>query len=223
MNTTGKIASVAAAALGVYGVTQLIPKQTMLVSNMPPGTVCLFGSGFDDSSTDCRAIPPPGRTMFSSISYGIYPANRPWMDLTKYENIWGAGSVDAPILPWPGPTNASPVFWQYNNGYTAACFTVPLNAKNKMFGQYAHGLNPPGPNIDANFSVYPGDFSGTLGPGCEMKNWPDDLSPGLYWQVNSTNPSYCNMKPGAYYCLNTRVTNGSGGQQTQTYLQSGHN
>lgn len=194
-------------------------------------TDCLFANGFDNTFKDCRMIPPPGRVTNSSVTYGIYPQpSRPNMDITQWASVWGAASVTPPIAPWPGPNAASPVIWVNRTGYVAAKFTVPAGFPSTKFGQYVHAINPPGPPIDVSYSLYPGDFSATLGPGCVTINWPDDLSTGARWKINSANPSFCPLRPNTTYYMNIRFHDqnstyhcSAGAQQCQVYLQHTHN
>lgn len=159
----------------------------------------LFMDGFD---------PPCQSITASPVTYGIYvEPYRPNQDLRQWSAIWGAASATGAVKPWPGPLAASPVIRNFDRfGCVAAQFHVPANFSSAKFGQFLHAINPPGPPIDASYSLRPGDFSNALGAGCAIHNWPDDLSTGLRWKINSTNPSFCGLHADTTYYLNIRLS-----------------
>ena len=159
----------------------------------------LFADGFDPA---CYII------ASSPITYGIYPEPyRPNQDLGEWANIWGAASASGSVQEWPGPLAASPVIRNFDRyGCVAAKFHVPAGFPSTKFGQFVHGINPPGPPIDAAYSTRPGDFGTTLGPGCAVRNWHDDLSTGMRWKIDSTNPSFCGLHADTDYYMNIRLS-----------------
>jgi hypothetical protein len=175
----------------------------------PLGSDEIFADSFeiDTSCHDVIALPDGTlRTQIteSHISYSIGSAQRFDMDMTKWESIWGAASTVGAVAPWPGPNSASPVIRQFTrDGYIAAKFHVPAGFSPTRFGQYVHAINPPGPPIRVSYSLICGDFDPAPGMGCGVTEyWPDNLSTGLAWKINSANPSFCALQPDTDYYLN---------------------
>jgi hypothetical protein len=169
----------------------------------------IFADSFeiDTSCHDVITLPdgtPRWLITQSDISYSIYPAARFDVDVTNWDNIWGTASVNGPTTPWPGPTAASPVIRDFTrDGYLAAKFHVPAGFSPTHFGQFAHSINPPGPPVRVSYSLICGDFDPAPGLGCGVTEyWPDNLSTGLAWKINSANPSFCALQPDTDYYLN---------------------
>lgn len=175
--------------------------------------------------------PPCAIITTSRITYGISNTpDRPLQDVRQWSAIWGAASATGNVQNWPGPNAASPVIRDFaRHGCVAAEFHVPAGFPSTKFGQFVHAINPAGPPIDASYSLRPGDFSDALGTGCSIQNWPDNLSAGLAWKINSTNPNFCGLRPDTTYYLNIRLTDPEeqflciGGSTCIVYLQHTHN
>jgi hypothetical protein len=168
----------------------------------------------------------------SDITYGIYSGSRPNSDVTKWESIWGSASLTGSVTLWPGPGAASPVIRDFDrDGYVAAKFHVPAGFLPAHFGQYVHAINPPGPPIRVSYSQICGDFNPAPGVGCGIvEEWPDDLSTGLQWKLESTNPNFCALQADTDYYLNITLVDPLttdqcpiGDMQCQVYLQHTHN
>jgi hypothetical protein len=194
------------------------------------------GSGDDCPATILSnpAIPTSQvltRLTTSNISYGIYPAARPGVDITKWENVWGHGSVTDNVTAWPGPLSSSPVIRDFGrNTYLAAKFHTPATFTPTIpFGQYQHAPNPPGPSVTASISTTCANFAPGPQAYCTISAWPDDTSSGLQWtSPASPNGSYCKLQPNTDYYLNMKFTDPTSTESCTdatcaVYLQQTHN
>jgi hypothetical protein len=203
----------------------------------PLGDDEIFADSFeiDTACHDLITLPDgTARTLIttSHITYGVGGAQRWNMDMTRWDNIWGAASTVGAIAPWPGPTAASPVIRQFTrDGYIGAKFHVPAGFSPAHFGQYVHGINVPGPPVRVSYSLICGDFDPAPGMGCGVREyWPDDLSTGLQWKIDSTNPNFCALQQDTDYYLNIALVDVLSTDQCSyanpscdVYLQHTHN
>ena len=166
----------------------------------PAGTDTIFQDGFDDAQlSGC----PAGRQTLADFSYigDNSLRNRYNVDVTEWANIWGHATALDDVVPWPGRSNASPVFLDFGRTtYIAAHFQVPPGTPSTWYGWIIHTEYEYGADVTAAISTGCGDFSPpaqacyTLGTSGQL------LVP---WRTRTGN--FCNLVPGADYYLNLKL------------------
>jgi hypothetical protein len=177
----------------------------------------IYMDGFELMSS-CEAaietpVGPRERLLHAAVSYGVYQAQRPNVDLTEWRNIWGHNSTTDLGTPWPGVGGAAPVIRLFPRwGYIAAHFRTP----DDVAGMSGHLDNPSyvaGPNVIMAISAKCGDFTQYLPtPGCRADAgigdppWsgvPTADKPLVPWKFSPNAPgSQCNLQPGRDYYVN---------------------
>ena len=153
----------------------------------------IFSNGFDGP---CFV---PGRKLIKtmSVSYGVYPPQRFFLDITDWNNVWGYNNTTAPQVPWPGVGGASPVMKGFPpDGFTCSKFTTPANIAS-FVGHFSNPSYIAGPNVTMKivdrFGIMPT-------PGCIAANVPTDDSNLVSWKGTPNAPSsQCNLAPNTDY------------------------
>lgn len=150
------------------------------------------------------------RTLLTSsgVSYGVYPTQRPNVNLTEWDNIWGYNNTTAtqPVA-WPGVGGASPVIRNFQrDSYIGAHFRT--GASTSVTGHFSNPSFAAGPNQTMAISTECGDFSAHLPtPGCLIQNVPTADANLLAWKLTSNNPTgSCNLLPNTDYYVNMMIT-----------------
>ena len=139
----------------------------------------------------------------SAISYGAYPQQRPSVDLSQWDNIWGHNSVSDAGTPWPGVGGSSPVLRSFGRGnYVGAHFRT--TSSTSVSGNFSNPTLAAGPNATMAISTVCGDFSDHLPtPGCLVTNVATADANLVRWKMTANNPSgSCNLQPNTDYYVN---------------------
>lgn len=183
----------------------------------------IFKDGFQFNSAACPIIIDPGDGLFrtlllrGNITYGVYQAQRPNVDLTEFDNVWGHNSATDSGTPWPGVGGAAPVIRNASTlSYVSARFEVPLGTRSSANGFFSHPsyIAPPaGPGgerqrLTMAISQQCGDFTDYLPtPGCLVENVPASDAVLTRWKLTANAPgSQCNLWPGGAYYVNMMFT-----------------
>lgn len=185
----------------------------------------IFNDGFENPFTPQRRITLPDGTFrtlqqFSNISYGVYPAERPHVNVTTWDGLFAYNNTTSPPVGWPGVGGAAPVlrdFGRYN--YIAAHFKTPADIArwNGGFSNPSY-IAPPDPSkptmrllVTFAISRYPGDFSrGLVTPGCIARNVPASDVALVQWKGTSNAPgSWCNEPPSTDLWVNWIISDPS--------------
>lgn len=159
--------------------------------------------------------PDGARTLLttSGISYGVYPTQRPGVNLSEWTNIWGYNDTTSSTpVAWPGVGGASPVIRQFTRtSYVGVHFKTGSNTA--MTGSFKNPTFAPGPNVVMAISTACGDFSEHLPTaGCLADHlvganpWtgiPTSDANMIQWKFTTNAPgSWCNLQPNTDYYVN---------------------
>lgn len=154
--------------------------------------------------------PDGPRTLLvtSGISYGAYPPQRPGVNLTEWNNIWGYNNITASTpVPWPGVGGSSPVIRSFaRTSYVGAHFKT--GSSTSVLGNFSIPTFAAGPNVTMAISTQCGDFSDHLPtPGCLKTNVPTADANAVQWKLTANNPTgSCNLQPNTDYYVNLMLT-----------------
>jgi len=144
----------------------------------------------------------------SGISYGVYPQQRPNVNVTEWNNIWGYNNTTASSpTPWPGVGGASPVLRNFTRtSYIGAHFRT--GSSTSWTGNFSNPSFAAGPNVTMAISTVCGDFSDHLPtPGCLTQDVPTADANLVKWKFTTNAPgSYCNLQPNTDYYVNMMFT-----------------
>ncbi len=154
-------------------------------------------------------MPNGTRTLLtrSNISYGVYPAQRPNVDVSQWDNIWGHNSTTDTGTPWPGVGGASPVLGSFARAsYIGAHFRTTSDTT--RLGHFSNPSFVAGPNVTMAISTQCGDFSAHLPtPGCIATDVPPSDANLVSWKLTPNNPTgSCNLQPNTDYYVNMTFT-----------------
>lgn len=177
----------------------------LVLAMTPAGGETIFQDGFDTVPGDC----PPGRQVLANFQYGGDNSfrERPNVDVTVWDNIWGHATALDSVVPFPGRPTAVPIFLNFDPaGYIAARIDVPPGMQPNSYGwivqtEYNHEAD-----LTAAISTTCGDFS-PAGQTCFTQGTGGgNLVP---WAVPPPN-TFCPLQPGVSYYLNLKVIDSSG-------------
>lgn len=184
------------------------PARWCTATQLVPGTVRTTQIG------DCPA-PPPSSCPAGRITHGNvrYPnvsstATLVNVDLRRFENIWGRGTVSEPIVLFPGRSGAVPAVsgWNVDGSYISAEFkpTDPSYYNQIRFSTYSQVPAGTELRLDVSISARCGNFAPPE-PHCSRQN----VSPGNDLLKIAVAPyaNGCKLVAGRTYYLNLRPTN----------------
>ena len=216
--------TVTASTAGTYVLALTCSNGSASVNSLPATVVVGVGS-----SDSCPVVPRTRATV-SDLHYMPEPPAhvRHNVDLTLWDNIWGHITENDNVIPFPGPSGASPTIWTLGKTqYIAAKFntgSLPAN----VFGFYKNVSYGAGPNLDMAISTACGDFAPAGGPGCAVTDVQATDQGLVYWRmINGTN-FYCPLQQNTDYYLNIQFhdinTTGPGcsGVTCKTTIQHVH-
>jgi hypothetical protein len=176
----------------------------LVLALTPAGADTIFEDGFDTTSA-C----PAGRQLLADFAYGGDNSlrNRYNVDVTLWDNIWGHATALDAVVPFPGRSNAVPIFLNFGaSTYIAAQFTVPAGAQPDTYGWIAQTEYNHEADLMAAISQNCGDFSPAAQACFSQGVGGANLVP---WSVPPPT-SFCHVQPGAAYYLNLKVVDASG-------------
>lgn len=186
----------------------------------------IFSDGMDPPFTGCPATiqtddGPRYRVTVSSVSYGVYQAQRTNLDVTDWDGLWGYNAVVGPVTPWPGVGGAAPVIVQFpRSGYLCAHFHTDAAAGRN--GSFSNPSYVAGPNVTMAISTRGGDFDTWLPtPGCLKANVATSDASLVRWKYSPNAPQdWCNLQPDTDYYVNVMFTNHASTTQCAPTAQS---
>src|SRR5690348_11656905 len=107
----------------------------LVLALAPAGDDTIFRDDFDAPSA-C----PSGRQDLADFAYGGDNSlrNRYNTDITEWDNIWGHATALDAAVPFPGRSNAAPIFLNFDpSRYVAAHFVVPIGMLPNTYGWIA--------------------------------------------------------------------------------------
>lgn len=140
----------------------------------------------------------------ANVTYGIVQAQRPNVDLSEWNNIWGHGNATDGVTPWPGVGGSSPVITKFGRSrYIGAHFRTPASVSG-LSGGFSNPSFAGGPNVTMAISGMCGDFDEFLPtPGCLKTQVPTSDANLVQWKFSSNAPSsWCNLQPNTDYYVN---------------------
>ena len=144
----------------------------------------------------------------SGVSYGVYPTQRPNVNLLEWDNLWGYNNTSATTpVPWPGVGGSSPVIRGFlRESYIGAHFRT--GSSTAVNGHFTNPSFAAGPAQTIAISTECGDFSAHLPtPGCLVQNAPTADGTTISWKLTSNNPTgSCNLQPNTDYYINMMLT-----------------
>jgi hypothetical protein len=190
----------------------------LVLAMTPAGGDTIFQDGFDTVSGDC----PPGRQVLADFQYGGDNSfrERPDVDVTLWENIWGHATALDTAVPFPGRSTAVPIFLNFDpSEYIAAYFEVPPDMQPDTYGwiiqtEYNHEAD-----LTAAISTACGDFSPPAQACYTQGSGGGNLVP---WAVPPPN-SFCPLQPGVGYYLNLKVIDSSGCESSGCVIGTANN
>ena len=165
---------------------------------------------------------PDGRLASSDILYystSGWPIARD-VDLTEWENIWGAAAPAGTLMSWPGQTSVTIVIQQFQRDrYIAAHFRVPEGTT--YTGFLNHGTYFAGAQLTGAISRWCGDFT-HVEPHCTREAGAGEAL--IRWRTEDST-GQCTLDPGDYY-VNIKLTDpsqqvaGCGSESCEENIQS---
>jgi len=175
----------------------------LVLALAPAGDDTIFSDDFDAPSA-C----PPGRQYLADFAYGGDNSlrNRYNTDVTEWDEIWGHATALDSAVPFPGRSNAAPIFLNFDPaGYVAAHFVVPAGMQPNTYGWIAQTEYNHEADLTAAISTSCGDFSPAAQACFSAGTGGANLVP---WAVPPPN-TFCSVAPGGDYYLNLKVTDSS--------------
>ncbi|GMV28973.1 MAG: hypothetical protein AMXMBFR59_10980 [Rhodanobacteraceae bacterium] len=144
-------------------------------------------------------------TAYVEFNYTV--SNGRVADATRFEDIFGYSTADAPLRAFPGTVNLNQRVFLSRNGYVALQFTVPSNLTLDTTGAFRFEETQPQTSparMSMTISKSCGDFSPTatapLTNACVLNN--ATTNGNLFWGYAPGNPMVCQLQPGETYFLN---------------------
>ena len=185
----------------------------------PAGTDTIFQDGFDaGGSGDC----PAGLQSSGDFAYGGDNSlrNRYNVDITSWDNIWGHATALDTVVPFPGRSNAVPIFLNVDpTKYIAAYFIVPATMQPNTYGWIAQTEYNHEADFTAAISTACGDFSPAAQTCYSAGIGGGNLVP---WAVPPPN-TFCPLQPGTGYYLNLKVGDSSGCEASGCVIGTSNN
>ena len=190
----------------------------LVLAMAPAGDDTIFQDGFDTVSSDC----PAGRQVLANFQYGGDNSfrERPDVDVTVWDNIWGHATALDAVVPFPGRPNAVPIFLNFDpSEYIAARIDVPAGMLPNTYGwiiqtEYNHEAD-----LTAAISPICGDFSPAAQHCFTQGTGGATLVP---WAVPPPN-TFCLLQPGSSYYLNLKVIDSSGCEASGCVIGTANN
>jgi len=189
----------------------------LVLAMTPAGDDTIFQDGFD-AAIEC----PAGRQALADFAYGGDNSlrNRYNVDVTNWDNIWGHATALDAVVPFPGRTNAVPIFLNFDPaGYVAAHFDVPIGMLPNTYGWIAQTEYNHEADLTAAISPVCGDFSPAAQHCFSQGTGGANLVP---WSVPPPN-TFCALQPGVGYYLNLKVTDSSGCEASGCVIGTANN
>jgi hypothetical protein len=172
----------------------------------------VFRDAFDDPLACQPTITLPDGSIrhlltLANIRYGVFPQQRPDVDVRQWDNVWGYYDTTSAQVGWPGVTGSLPVIPAFpRDAYVGVHFHTPPAATNS--GYFSNPSSVLGPAIDMSISRGCGDFDAYMETaGCIARNVPTSDSNLVLWKFTANNPSAsCNLRPDTDYYVNIVIT-----------------
>lgn len=175
----------------------------LVLAMAPAGDDTIFQDDFDATSA-C----PAGRQVLADFAYGGDNSlrNRYNVDVTQWDNIWGHATALDAVVPFPGRSNAVPIFLNFDpSSYIAAHIDVPAGMQPNTYGWIAQTEYNHEADLTAAISTSCGDFSPAAQTCFSQGIGGGNLVP---WAIPPPN-TFCPLQPGVGYYLNLKVVNSS--------------